>query len=100
MPDKVDVFFDHSPSFKLNPDASLKQTSAVAWYPNESPLHSGWAWGQQYLKDSVAVAESSLGSGKVFLLAPEVAFRGQPWATFKFMFNGLYYGPAKEELKP
>jgi hypothetical protein len=100
MPDKVDVFFDNSPSFKLNPDASLKQTSAVAWYPNETPLHSGWAWGQQYLKGSVAVAESGLGSGKVFLLAPEVAFRGQPWATFKFIFNGVYYRPAKEEVKP
>ena len=100
MPDKVDVFFDNSPSFKLNPDASLKQTSAVAWYPNETPLHSGWAWGQQYLKDSVAVAESTLGRGKVFLLAPEVAFRGQPHATFKFLFNGVYYGTAKDEPKP
>ncbi|HEX4748509.1 MAG TPA: M14 metallopeptidase family protein [Bryobacteraceae bacterium] len=100
MPDKVDVFFDNSPSFRLNPDAGMKQTSPVAWYPNETPLHSGWAWGQQYLKGSVAVAESTLGSGKVFLLAPEVAFRGQPAATFKFIFNGVYYGPAKEELKP
>ncbi len=100
MPDKVDVFFDNSPSFKLNPDASLKSTSAVAWYASETPLHSGWAWGQQYLKGTVAVAESGLGSGKVFLLAPEVAFRGQPAATFKFIFNGIYYGPAKEELKP
>ncbi|MBV8817039.1 MAG: peptidase, partial [Acidobacteriaceae bacterium] len=95
MPENVDVFFDNSPSFKLNPNASLKGTSAVAWYPNETPLHSGWAWGQQYLKDSVAVAESTLGSGKVFLLAPEVAFRGQPHATFKFIFNGIYYGPAR-----
>jgi hypothetical protein len=99
MPDKVDVFFDNSPSFKLNPDAGMKGTSTVAWYPTETPLHSGWAWGQQYLKDTVAVAEASLGSGKIFLLAPEVAFRGQPAATFKFIFNGIYYGPALNEQR-
>jgi hypothetical protein len=99
MPDKVDVFFDNSPSFKLNPDATLQGTSAIAWYPNETPLHSGWAWGQQYLKDSVAVAESRLGSGKVFLLAPEVAFRGQPHATFKFLFNGIYYASASAQTR-
>jgi len=94
MPEKVDVFFDRSPVFRLNPDASLKKTSPVAWFANGTPLHSGWAWGQQYLDGGVAIAESSLGSGKVFLLGPEVAFRGQPQATFKFIFNGIYYGSA------
>jgi hypothetical protein len=97
MPDKVDVFFDNSPVFRLKPDSSLKGTSPVAWFANGTPLHSGWAWGQQYLDGGVAVAESSLGSGKVFLLGPEVAFRGQPQATFKFIFNGIYYGVAKEQ---
>jgi hypothetical protein len=99
MPDKVDVFFDNSPVFHLEPDAALKGTSAVAWFPNATPLHSGWAWGQQYLKDAVAVAESNLGAGKVFLMGPEVAFRGQPHGTFKFLFNAIYYGSAKDEAR-
>jgi hypothetical protein len=30
------------------------------------------------------------------MLGPEVAFRSQPHATFKLLFNGLYYGSAKE----
>ncbi len=100
MPGKVDVFFDNSPVFRLKPDSTLKGTSPVAWFANGTPLHSGWAWGEQYLDGGVAVAESSLGSGKIFLLGPEVAFRGQPQATFKFIFNGIYYGVAKEEARP
>ena len=97
--EKTDVFFDNSPVFRLDPDAQLKGAKPVAWFPNASPLHSGWAWGQQYLDGGVAVAEATLGSGKVFLLGPEVAFRGQPQATFKFIFNGVMYGSAREEEK-
>ncbi len=97
VPENVDVFFDNSPVFRLNPDAQLKATAPVAWFPNASPLHSGWAWGQQYLEGGVAIAEAQLGNGKVFLLGPEVAFRGQPAATFKFLFNGIYYGGAKQD---
>lgn len=100
MPGKADVFFDNSPAFRMRPDAALKGVSPVAWFENGTPLHSGWAWGQQYLDGSVAVAEASLGAGKVFLMGPEVAFRGQPQATFKFIFNGIYYGVAKEEARP
>ena len=100
MPDKVDVFFDSSPVFRMNPDAALKGAAPVAWFANSTPLHSGWAWGQQYLNGGVAIAEANLGAGKVFLMGPEVAFRGQPYATFKFIFNGIYYGAAKEEARP
>jgi hypothetical protein len=99
VPENVDVFFDKSPVFRLNPDAQLKGAAPVAWFSNASPLHSGWAWGQQYLEGGVAIGEARLGAGKVFLLGPEVAFRGQPAATFKFLFNGIYYGGAKEEVR-
>jgi hypothetical protein len=100
MGDKADVFFDNSPVFKLNPDAQQKHTSAVAWFAGPEVLSSGWAWGQQYLSGGTAVAEASVGEGKVVLLGPEVAFRAQPHGTYKFLFNGLYYGSAKAaELK-
>ena len=35
-----------------------------------------------------------MGEGKVVLLGPEVNFRDQPHATYKLLFNGLYYGNA------
>ena len=57
-------------------------------------LDSGWAWGQQYLNNSVAIAEVPVGKGRVLLYGPEVTFRGQPHSTFKFLFNGILYGAA------
>jgi hypothetical protein len=94
MPSSLDVFFDNSPAFKLEPDAAAHGLQTIAWYGSGNLLDSGWAWGQTYLNNSVAVAQASVGKGKVLLFGPEIAFRGQPHGTFKFLFNGLLYGPA------
>jgi hypothetical protein len=29
------------------------------------------------------------------MFGPEITFRAQPHGTFKFLFNSIYYGPAK-----
>ncbi len=100
MPAKVDVFFDRSPAFRALPNASLLGLKPVAWYGGGDLLDSGWAWGQQYLNNSIAVAEAPLGKGKVLLYGPEVTFRGQPHSTFKFLFNGLLYGAATPVTLP
>lgn len=47
------------------------------------------------LDGATAVVEASSGEGKVFVMGPEVTFRGEPHATFKLLFNGLFYGAAK-----
>ncbi len=96
MPPQVDMFFDNSPEFKL-PAGDLKQ---VVWFSGPQVLESGWAWGQQYLDGATAVLEASLGRGKVFLMGPDIAFRAQPHATFKLLFNGLYYGAATAAVLP
>jgi hypothetical protein len=88
----VDVFFDHSPAFRLDPDAAQHGVRAVAWYDSSHPLRSGWAWGQHYLDQTVAIAEAPVGNGRLLLFGPEILFRGQPHGTFKFFFNGLYLG--------
>jgi hypothetical protein len=95
MPDSVDVFFDNSPVFNLTPDAGLKGAQAVAWFENANPLRSGWVWGDQYLRRGVEVIASPVGKGKLFLFGPEITFRGQPHGTFKFLFNGIYFGSAE-----
>ena len=94
MPAKVDVFFDHSPAFHAAPNATLRGVETIAWYGSGNLLDSGWAWGQPYLNNSIAVAQANMGKGKVLLYGPEITFRGQPHATFKFLFNGLLYGPS------
>ena len=66
--------------------------SSVGWFSGTELLDSGWAWGQQYLNNTVAVAQANIGKGRVLLFGPEITFRGQPHSTFKFLFNGLQYG--------
>ena len=90
----LDIMFSNNPVFRLLPDAKLKGVNAVAWFPNAEPLRSGWAWGQHYLKGGAPVVEATVGKGKVFLYGPEITFRAQPHASFKFLFNGIYYAGA------
>ena len=89
----VDVFFDNSPVFRLGPTDA---TTRVAWFSSPAPLRSGWAWGQQYLENGVAVVDARLGRGRVVLFGPEVNFRGQSHGTFKFLFNAIYYATAQQ----
>lgn len=92
MPDSVDMFYDNNPTFRLAGDAP--NIKPVSWFSGKDVLRSGWAWGQEHLDGTDAVLDISLGQGKLFMMGPEVNQRGQSWATFKLLFNGLYYGPA------
>ncbi|MDR1523791.1 MAG: hypothetical protein LBS79_00850 [Tannerella sp.] len=91
----LDILYRNKPVFRLLPDAPLKGVKAVAWFPADAePLRSGWAWGQHYLKGGVTVVEAPVGKGKIFLFGPEITFRAQPHASFKFLFNSIYYAGA------
>ncbi len=94
LPGKVDFFFQDSPVFRLGPETLQKGLIPVSWYSTAEPLRSGWAWGQNYLEGGTAVLEANLGRGKVLLFGPQITFRAQPHGTFKFLFNGIYYGKA------
>jgi hypothetical protein len=95
MGNTADVFFENSPAFRLDPDAAAKGVQPVAWFPNATPLRSGWAWGQGYLEGAVGAAAVPVGEGKLFVLGIEAAFRGQPHGTYKLLFNSIYFGGAK-----
>jgi hypothetical protein len=97
MADRAMVMWDESPAFRLQPEAALKGVKPVAWFDDASPLRSGWAWGQQYLDQAVAIAEGPVGKGRVVLFGPEVLWRAQPHGTFKLFFNALYYGSATSQ---
>ncbi len=96
MKDRVDIFFNNSPVFRLHPEADKKGVTPVAWFDSDKPLRSGWAWGQDRLYGGVAVAAAEVGEGRLFLYGPEVLFRAQPHGTFKLFFNGIYLGGAEK----
>ena len=78
LPKNVDVFFENSPVFRLEPNAALKGVRPIAWYATSHTLRSGWAWGQNYLEGGTSMAEADVGKGKLFLFGPEILFRAQP----------------------
>jgi hypothetical protein len=87
---EVDVMFNRSPVFARPAATEPLQPSPVAWFSSKSPLRSGWARGQHYLEGTVAVLDAPVRSGRVVLLGPEVTFRAQSHATFKFLFNAIH----------
>jgi len=87
----ADIYFDGSPVFTISTEASLKGTvKPIAWFPNNKPLRSGWAWGQAYLQDGVAAFVAKVGKGNLYAFGPEITFRAQTQGTFKLLFNELY----------
>ena len=62
----------------------------VATYGDTAELKSGWALGIEFLNGKAAVVECPVGEGRVVLYGPDVLYRGQPHASFKLVFNGLY----------
>jgi hypothetical protein len=86
---EVDVFFDNSPTFRLEPAATSRGIKTIAWFNTPTPLKSGWAWGQRYLENGIAAFEAPVGKGHLYVFGPEIAFRSQPHGTFKFLFNGI-----------
>jgi hypothetical protein len=100
MPERADFYFERSPSFLLPPNSAESGLKAIAWIDREAPLRSGWAWGQKYLKECVTVASATVGTGKLYLMGSEVAFRGQTHGTFKLLFNALHLATAKPVEMP
>lgn len=90
MPEEADFNFDQSPVFKLPDNAAEMGIRVLAWFPDEKPLRSGWALGQEHLKGGVIGFEAPYGKGKLFVYGPDIAFRSQPHGLFKLMFNQLY----------
>jgi hypothetical protein len=90
MPARVDFNFDQNPVFKLEPGAYEKGITKLAWFSDEAPLHSGWAWGQKYLKDGVIAFVAPVGAGKLFAFSTDITFRSQSHCTFKLLFNQFY----------
>ena len=92
--DHTNIMFNNSPVFRLLPQANSRGVTPVAWFDSETPLLSGWAWGEQRLFGGTTVLEAKLGEGRMFLFGPLIKKRAQPHATFKFLFNGIHLGGA------
>ncbi len=90
MPDRARVFVGYSPVFTT---LDGFEGSALAKYQdNGSPLLSGYLLGEEHLNGYAAALDVVHGDGHVILLGFRPQWRGQPFGTFKVLFNALLYG--------
>ena len=80
------AYFSSSSAFDIAADARVK---IVAKYAAKDALLSGWMLGEKLLNGKSALAEVTVGKGKIVLFAFRPQHRGQSWGTFPFIFNAL-----------
>ncbi len=90
MPRETTLFFGNSGAF------SVREGRSIVKYPLQNPLLSGWLQGENKIQGKTALAEVPLGRGRVILFGFRPQHRGQTYATFKLVFNGLWYAAAEE----
>ena len=90
MPVDAAVYYDSGPVFE--PTAGFTG-ALLASYPQEgSALLSGFLQGETYLQGKAAALDVHHGDGHVVLLGFRPQWRGQPFGTFRIIFNALLYG--------
>ena len=85
MPASAALFVDASPVFDLPPSFI---GSVLAKYAAQ-PLLSGYVIGDKYVVGRAAALDVPLESGHVILLGFRPEWRGQPFGTFKVLFNAV-----------
>jgi Zinc carboxypeptidase len=90
MPDRAAVFVDGSPVFETTD--GFKGEVLARYQSAGSPLMSGYLLGEKLLNGKVAALNVRLDKGQVVLLAFRPQWRGQPFGTFRVIFNALLSG--------
>jgi len=89
MPEKAAIFVDGSPVFETL--EGFKGTVLAKYQESGSPLLSGYLIGEKILNGKAAALDVELDQGHVVLLGFRPQWRGQPFGTFKVIFNAALY---------
>ena len=98
MPEHAAVFFDGSPIFV--PLEGFSGDVLAKYQVQGSPLLSGYLLGEKSLQGQAAAVDVRHGSGHVVLIGFRPQWRGQPFGTFRVLFNAaLFHGPLAASAK-
>jgi hypothetical protein len=98
MPERAKIFVGGSPVFTTEEDFEGR---VLARYPEEgSPLLSGYFLGEEHVQGYAAALDVEHGEGHVVLLGMRPQWRGQPFGTFKVLFNAALYTKAVADQAP
>lgn len=90
MPDRAKVFVDGSPVFTT---LDGFDGSVIAKYQTSgSPKLSGYLLGEKFINGQAAAVDVKHGRGHAILLGFRPQWRGQPFGTFRVVFNSALFG--------
>ncbi|HZD06091.1 MAG TPA: M14 metallopeptidase family protein, partial [Longimicrobiales bacterium] len=98
MPERAKVMVGGSPVFTTEEGFEGR---VFARYADEgSPLLSGYLLGEEHLRGYAAGLEVRHGDGRVILLGMRPQWRGQPFGTFRIVFNSALFTRDVAEAAP
>ena len=90
MPDRAKVFSDRSPVF--TPQPTFDGSVLAKYAESGSPLLSGYLLGEKYVQSLAAAVDVKHERGHVVLIGFRPQWRGQPFGTFRVVFNAALFG--------
>jgi ribosomal protein S18 acetylase RimI-like enzyme len=89
MPVDAAVFVQGSPAFE--PLDGFRGTVLARYGEAASPLLSGYLLGEKHLLGKAAALDVEHGDGHIVLIGFRPQWRGQPFGTFRVLFNAALY---------
>ena len=89
MPERAKIFFDRSPVFTT--EEGFEGSALLKYQEAGSPLLSGYLLGEEHLQGYAAALDVRHGEGHVVLLGFRPQWRGQPFGTFRALFNSVLF---------
>ncbi|MCP4725179.1 MAG: hypothetical protein GY863_09090, partial [bacterium] len=92
IPAESKVFYNHRNQSVFR----VSQGKIISRYPDSADLLlSGWLEGGNYLRGRANVVEVPYGNGRIVLIGFDPVYRAQAQASFKYLFNAMFYGAAE-----
>ena len=94
MPTETAAFVDRGIAYRTTIPGAEMERAVLAWYPAEADdiLMSGWIRGAERLQRKAAAVAFTRGKGKLVMIGFRPQFRAQTEATYKMVFNAIYWG--------